>query len=421
MPATVNANMMSLVHASSTGISSMFPDVCKTPSPAGPIPIPYPNIAQSSDTADGSSTVKVDGNPIMLKGSNFKMSAGDEAGAAQGVVSNKIKGKAEPLLYSFDVKVDGKNVMRLTDMMLQNVGNPPNPPPGTEVQGPVLGAPLRSNACKETQEKAKEQSKSSTSWGSSGIIAGHKGPIQDAATQEKVVIYFRKTKRVCNKWITANHRPKPHSCMSGTTIKVADVPKVQAWLDDHFARMGPDQARAYTMVQPDAGNHRFCKQGVAYVGIIGVAAGSGKIKPVKGGGKQTISYKSKWMTGDYDVFEVVMASDKCKQVTGDAFSKVRKAVNKGCQWDAIQHAAQAQWTPTAKEQKAGVAKFDMTAKVKAVLRGEAPLDDAVKWREDRKPMEILDSPLTVVSGNGVVTLKDKQDVKTALICQGCAK
>ena len=37
------------------------PDVCKTPSPAGgtPVPIPYPNIASSQNTADGSSTVKV--------------------------------------------------------------------------------------------------------------------------------------------------------------------------------------------------------------------------------------------------------------------------------------------------------------------------------------------------------------------------
>ena len=51
----------------------------------------------------------------------------------------------------------------------------------------------------------------------------------------------------------------------------------------------------------------------------------------------------------------------------------------------------------------------------------APLNDAVKWRTDRKGMDVLDSPLTVVSGNGVVTLKDKQDVKDALICQGCAK
>ena len=61
MPATVVVNSLTVVHKSSNGTSPAFPDVCKTPSPAGPIPIPYPNIAMSSDTADGASTVKCDG------------------------------------------------------------------------------------------------------------------------------------------------------------------------------------------------------------------------------------------------------------------------------------------------------------------------------------------------------------------------
>src|SRR5438445_11881364 len=113
MPATVNVNMRTVVHASSSGIATAFPDVCKTPSPAGPIPIPYPNIGQSSDTAQGSKQVKMDGNPICLEDSNFGMSTGDEAGSAGGgVASNKIKGKAEFINYSFDVKVEGKGVAR---------------------------------------------------------------------------------------------------------------------------------------------------------------------------------------------------------------------------------------------------------------------------------------------------------------------
>ena len=37
------------------------PDVCKTPSPGGPVPIPYPNIAQSVTLAKGTTTVKADG------------------------------------------------------------------------------------------------------------------------------------------------------------------------------------------------------------------------------------------------------------------------------------------------------------------------------------------------------------------------
>ncbi|MEJ8857882.1 DUF4150 domain-containing protein [Variovorax robiniae] len=109
-----------LVHKGSDGMSIAFPDVCKTPSPAGPVPIPYPNIAQSSDAADTSTTVKADGEGIMLKGSNFSASKGDEAGSAGGVVSNVNRGKAMFVNYSFDVKIEGQNVPRKMDPMKQN-------------------------------------------------------------------------------------------------------------------------------------------------------------------------------------------------------------------------------------------------------------------------------------------------------------
>src|SRR5262245_60812227 len=117
MPASVIVNTRTVVHADSSGVATApGTDVCKTPSPGGPVPIPYPNIAMSSDTATGSKKVKVDGNPIMLSDSNFSTSTGDEAGSAGGgIVSSKIKGKAEFVNYSFDVKVEGKNVPRLGD------------------------------------------------------------------------------------------------------------------------------------------------------------------------------------------------------------------------------------------------------------------------------------------------------------------
>lgn len=138
MPTTTSANDRTVVHKKSSGVSAAFPDVCKTPTPAGPVPIPYPNIAMSSDTAKGSKKVKVDGESIMLRDSNFSTSTGDEAGSVGGVVSNRIKGKAEFVSYSFDVKVEGKNVPRLGDLMLQNKGSAPNTPPFPEVQPPAV-------------------------------------------------------------------------------------------------------------------------------------------------------------------------------------------------------------------------------------------------------------------------------------------
>jgi hypothetical protein len=140
MPVTVGVNKLSVVHASSNGITTAFPDVCKTPSRAGPIPIPYPNIAKSSDTSKGTSSVKCDGNPTCVSDSNFMMSTGDEAGSLLGVASNKIKGKAEFVNYSFDVKFEGKGVARALDPMLHN---DKNTPPFPLIQGPVVPIPSR--------------------------------------------------------------------------------------------------------------------------------------------------------------------------------------------------------------------------------------------------------------------------------------
>lgn len=142
MPASVNVNNRTVVHRSSGGIAAAFPDVCKTPTPAGPIPLPYPNVAKSADTAQGSQSVTMDGNPIMLKDSHFSTSTGDEAGSVGGVVSNTIKGKAEFISYSFDVKVEGRNVCRLADLMVQNKQSAPNTPPMPEVQPPLVLGPV---------------------------------------------------------------------------------------------------------------------------------------------------------------------------------------------------------------------------------------------------------------------------------------
>lgn len=123
MPCTVFANSRGVVHKGSGGQSPVFPDVCKTPTPAGPVPIPYPNIGMSSDTNGGPSKVTSDGQMPMVKGAKYSMTSGDEAGSAGGVMSGSIKGEAEFMMYSFDVKFEGKNVCRLGDPLFQNKKN----------------------------------------------------------------------------------------------------------------------------------------------------------------------------------------------------------------------------------------------------------------------------------------------------------
>lgn len=123
MPATVFANSRGVVHKGSGGMSTVFPDVCKTPTPGGPVPIPYPNLGMSSHTSKGTKSVKTDKKMAMIKSAQYSTSTGDEPGVLKGVVSSKIKGVCEFMMYSFDVKFEGKNVCRMGDPLFHNKKN----------------------------------------------------------------------------------------------------------------------------------------------------------------------------------------------------------------------------------------------------------------------------------------------------------
>ncbi|MCO8121110.1 DUF4150 domain-containing protein [Stieleria sp. TO1_6] len=116
-------NIQGFAHKGSGGMSIVFPDVCKTPTPGGPVPIPYPNLGKSSDTSQGTKKVKADGQMIMNKGAKYMMSTGDEPGTAGGVLSSTFKQNCEFLMYSFNVMVEGKNVCRMGDPLWHNKKN----------------------------------------------------------------------------------------------------------------------------------------------------------------------------------------------------------------------------------------------------------------------------------------------------------
>jgi hypothetical protein len=62
----VNGRKASHKSSKSKGISSL-PDVAKTPSTPGHIPVPYPNIAKSSDNSKRAKTVKISRKKIRSK------------------------------------------------------------------------------------------------------------------------------------------------------------------------------------------------------------------------------------------------------------------------------------------------------------------------------------------------------------------
>jgi len=147
-------NGLSPVTKVSDGTVIAFPDVCKTPVGSAIIPIPYPNISKSGDLAKGSKSVKINGAPVCLSSSEFSTSTGDEAGSAKGMASGTTKGKAFPVNYSFDVKIEGKNVVRNGDPF---IGNNRNTPPTPIMQSQPVPVAMTGVASEEDEEKEDEE------------------------------------------------------------------------------------------------------------------------------------------------------------------------------------------------------------------------------------------------------------------------
>lgn len=103
-----------------------MPDICLSPPtpPAGPIPIPYPNFSKASDTTDGTRTVEIGGDQVCIKNvSKYKQSNGDEAATktlGMGVMSHQIQNTTYFAAWSFDVKFEGQNAVRLLDLTTHN-------------------------------------------------------------------------------------------------------------------------------------------------------------------------------------------------------------------------------------------------------------------------------------------------------------
>jgi uncharacterized protein DUF4150 len=127
MSNNVFANGMEIACKAGDGkVIAAFPDVCLSPPspPAGPVPIPYPVTSFASDTTDGSSTVKISGQEVMLKTqSSYKKCTGDEAATkslGMGVITHCIQGKTYFAAWSSDVKFEGANVDRHGDLTNSN-------------------------------------------------------------------------------------------------------------------------------------------------------------------------------------------------------------------------------------------------------------------------------------------------------------
>jgi hypothetical protein len=107
------------------GMDLGFPDVCLTPTPAGPVPIPYPNIALGPTAIPSQVNTLFMCTPAHNLATTIPMTNGDNAGVAMGVASGMVMGPSRHLLPCVTVLVGGVPATRLTSVSLQNGTNCP--------------------------------------------------------------------------------------------------------------------------------------------------------------------------------------------------------------------------------------------------------------------------------------------------------
>jgi hypothetical protein len=113
--------------AGANKVIAEFPDVCLSPPspPAGPIPVPYPDTSFSKDMQEGSKSVLIGNQEVMLKDQSFYKTSplGDEPatnGLGGNVITHVITGKTYCVSWSMDVKIEGQNVDRHSDLTTSN-------------------------------------------------------------------------------------------------------------------------------------------------------------------------------------------------------------------------------------------------------------------------------------------------------------
>ena len=106
-------------------VNFAFPDVCLVPTPVGPVPTPFPNIAISISHIPSQFSVIIGGGLAENLVTQGTISNGDEPGLGLGVVSAMEIGPDRYMMGSFKVCMGGVFASRLTSVVGQNgmIGN----------------------------------------------------------------------------------------------------------------------------------------------------------------------------------------------------------------------------------------------------------------------------------------------------------
>jgi len=112
-----------------------MPDTCNTPTPAGPVPIPYPNTGENAMplVPTAALNVMIGGKNAMMENSQIMMTNGDNAGVSMGVVSGTVMGPAQFKLGSTRVKINGRGAAYLGSIVGHNGPASSNMPAGAQI------------------------------------------------------------------------------------------------------------------------------------------------------------------------------------------------------------------------------------------------------------------------------------------------
>lgn len=114
-----------MYHSTMKGSDNIaFPDVCLTPTPVGPIPIPYPNIASTQTGLPPALIVLIECMPAQNMLSICLTSTGDEPGCSPGgILSGMIKGPTFQIGGSSVLMTGGLPAVKMGTLTIQNLIN----------------------------------------------------------------------------------------------------------------------------------------------------------------------------------------------------------------------------------------------------------------------------------------------------------
>ncbi|MEW5725128.1 MAG: DUF4150 domain-containing protein [Thermodesulfobacteriota bacterium] len=115
---------MPFVNTQMAGLHFAFPDVCLTPTPAGPIPIPYPNLALPNTAIPSQFKVLITCMPAHNLMTTVPMSNGDNSGVSMNPVSGMVMGPTRHLMGSFKTMIGGMPVTKMLSPTGQNGMSP---------------------------------------------------------------------------------------------------------------------------------------------------------------------------------------------------------------------------------------------------------------------------------------------------------